>query len=540
MHDFLAWLRGLRGDDTKKAWTQERSRVQAVAEPPLVDPRFLTEMNSLRARPGESVLVGHAKAVGDLEVRIPYGELAGQGHSLVLGGTGVGKTYLVGHIVMQLLERVLSRPRPSGVWVVDHKSEFVALLRTFLASLVARLPPADARRLLDAIVVLDPFSTEALVPLQVLKREPGIAPEIQAWEVTTLIDRMGGADLGTRQDDLVYHIALLGILRGMTLVELAGILGDPAALAAAADGCASPDVRAYFRAGPRLSANSLDGVRSRLNRLLRLPSSRLMLGASDTTSFRDLLADRIVLVDVGSPPLGCEDLGRFWSGLVTLKLTRAIFERTERDARKPVAVFIDEWQEGLAAGGDVAEQYERILAMARSRGVSLHLISQSLAGAARVSSTLPKIVATNTNVQVLFRSSIEDAHALAHVLPTSGRVRRARPAPWEEAPRSPYLTRQEELQARLADVASLPNRTFYLWNRRRPYRAELVEAQELHLGTPALPAHVAERLRRGALAVPVGELAEQLTLADTSFRPITTTATATDPDPPRRPRPRRR
>lgn len=542
MHEFLAWLRRLGGNDAKAAWTRERSRVEAAAKPPAVDQRFLAEMRRLAAQPAGSALVGRSVAVPDLEVRIPFEELTGQGHGIYLGGTGVGKTYLVGHVVMQLIRRSLSRARPSGVWVIDHKSEFVALMRKFLAALVAELPAPDARRLLDAIVVIDPFSSEALVPLQVLCREPGVAAEVQAWEVTTLIDRMGGADLGTKQDDLVYHVALLGILRGLTLVDLAGMLGDPTALAAAADGCESPEVRTYFRAGPRLSAASLDGVRARLNRLLRLPSSRLMLGASRSTSFRTLLADRIVLVDVGSPPLGCEDLGRFWSGLVTLKLTRAIFERSEADAKRSVSVFIDEWQEGLAAGGDVAEQYERILAMARSRNISLHLISQSLAGAARVSSVLPKVVATNTNIQVLFRSSIEDAQALAHVVPVSGRVRRERPAPWETEQRSPYLTRNEEFQARVAEVASLPNRTFYLWNRRRPYRAELVEATELDLTEPTLPAPVAARLRRGVLGVPVAELAAQGALADTTFWPLspTTPAAAEDAAPPRRPRPRRR
>jgi hypothetical protein len=40
-----------------------------------------------------------------------------------------------------------------------------------------------------------------------------------------------------------------------------------------------------------------------------------MLGARGCVDFRLLLRDKIVLANLGSPPLGCEDIARWWGGL---------------------------------------------------------------------------------------------------------------------------------------------------------------------------------------------------------------------------------
>lgn len=93
------------------------------------------------------------------------------------------------------------------------------------------------------------------------------------------------------------------------------------------------------------------------------------------------MSTHVVLVNDGAPPLGYEDIGTFWRGLLAPKFTRAIFERASEGAR-PIAPFGDEWQEGLAAVSYIADHHERVLSMARSRGVFLTLLSQSPAGAA--------------------------------------------------------------------------------------------------------------------------------------------------------------
>ena len=507
MSKWHAYFRRLAGsDDRAAAFSAEQTSLIAASSAPLVDPRFIAEMRTA----SRGISLGHSVHDPSLGVKIMPGDVAGQGHALVLGATGSGKTYAVAGVIRQLLFE-LGRGAALGLWVVDHKSELAEIVRRLLAQVLAEIPSTEANRLLDRLVVVNPFSTTALVPLQILRPEPGIAPEVQAFEVTSLVNRLGGAELGVRQDSFLFHLVLLGITRGMTLPEVARLLSEPAALAAAATDSPNAEVRAFFSGAARIANGSLEGVRARLHRLLRLPSSRLMLGAHECVSFSNLLENKIVIADVGSPPLGCEDLGRFWAGLVTLKLTRAIFTRPQHRVRHPVAVMVDEWQEGLAGGGDIADNYERVLTMARSRGVSLWLISQSLAGAARISSSLPKVVSTNTGLQVLFRASAEDAHAMAHLLPVSGRRPRPPVAPWEHAPTSPFLSASEEQRLLIEEVSQLPDRTFYLWNRRRPYPAQLVRAGNVHVpgrrgaGTD----HASRVLRDGNLAIPIAELERQ-------------------------------
>jgi len=523
MGNWAGFLRGMvRTDDRTSAFRSERKAVQAATARSPVDTRFHADMRHLAAR-HDGVLLGHAAEAKHVEVRIPWHDVVGSGHALVLGGSGAGKTRAVGGVVRSILARTLAGAPPCSLAILDHKSEFTELARLLVAEALEAAPEPRAKAMLDDLVVLNPFSTSALVPLQILAPEPGVAPEVQAFEVASVVNRLGGAELGVRQDSYLFHLLLLGIVKGMSLPEVTRLLSDPVELRSAASDCPSLEVREFFAGAgqkDRLNAASIEGVRARLHRLLRLPTTRAMLGGKTSVSFGQLLKNPLTLIDLGSPPLGCEDIGRFWAGLVTLKLTRAIFERKPGDAKRPVALMVDEWQEGLAAGGDIAEHYERVLAMARSRGVSLWLISQSLAGAAKVAPSLPKIVATNTNVQLLFRSSPEDARGLSHILPVTGRRPREAPSPWERRDASPFLTRSEELQLLVNEASALPDRNFWFWNRKRPYPAVLARACDVDVRN-SLPRNptTRRRLEDGALSVPLRVLEAQAR-GDFDFRPL--------------------
>lgn len=509
MLSFLAFLRRILGDDRATAFAAEERRLRRSLDAPTLDPRFVRELQEGARRPGASIVLGSPVEVPNLSVRLPLAEVAGSGHGVILGATNSGKTYASTAIARGVLEANARNPDAIGLLVLDHKGDQAELTRAAIADLVDRLPRAEARGLIDRVVVLNPFSEDALVPMQVLQPEPGVAPEIQAYDATTVINRVGG-ELGVQQEQYVYFACLLGVTRGLSLPEIQRLTYDPAALASCAAGAPSEDVRAFFANERRLSATSLQGVQARLSRLLRLPSARLALGARGNVSFHELLASRIVLIDVGSPPAGCEDIARFWAGLYTLRLVRGIFARSVAEARRPVACFIDEWQEGLLAGGDIAEHYERVLQMARSRGVSFWLASQSFAGAARVSSTLPRVVQTNTRVQMWFAASSEDARMMTS-LPVTGRRPRPPTEPWEERRGSPFLSpdaEREELRERLT---TLPARTFLYWNRNRPYRAQFVRTTDLHLPDVAgLRPRLRQRLRDGVLARPIPELEREV------------------------------
>ena len=512
MHRWLADVRALFDhDDGREAYSAEQRTIHRASAPIDIDPAFREAMLAIERSGRDRLALGTCARDPTLAVSLRTQEIAGGGHVLVLGTSGAGKTRCVAGLARQLLTRIARDPDAQGLVVVDHKGELVSIVRGMIGELADTLPADVAARLLERLVVVNPFSTEALVPLQILRRDAGDEPELVALEATSVIDRLGGAQLGVNQDSFLFHALLLGVDRGLSLPEVADLLGNPAALAEHASGSALDSVRSFFGGERRLSEASLQGVRSRLHRLCRMRSARLMLGARSSVSFYDMLCSRIVLIDLGSPPFGCEDLAAFWAGILTLKLTRAIFQRTEADTRRPVTILVDEWQEGIAAGGGIAEHYARVLSVARSRAVSLVLISQSLAGAARVESTLPEVVATNTSVQLLFRASAADARAMAHLLPVTGRRMRAPVAPWEERARSPFLERQAEREALIAEIPSLPERTLYFWNRHHSSRAELVRSIDVELPPERRRRAAIEwALRNGALARPLHELEADL------------------------------
>lgn len=504
MRGALSFLRGTLGrDDRRVAFRSESRAMEAAAARPGVDARFRTAMQ--RAANEPSVLLGHAVRDPTLEVRLTLAELLA--HVLVLGASGSGKTRLICWVVLFVLQTIARAPDRLGLVLCDFKGEFVELVKELVQDLVETLPDAQARAILDRWVVFNPFSTTSLLPMQLLERDPVVPPEIQAAELVSVVERLGGGGLGVKQDSYTYALLLFGITEELTLLDLRALLADLPTLESRARASTSLEVRQTLGAATKLARASLDGVRARFDRLLRLPSMRLMLGARTCTPFRKLLNDRILVVDVGSPPLGCSDLGAFWSGFINLKLTRAIFERSKADAARPVLVMIDEWQQGLAAGPDVAEEFERVLSMARSREVHFWMISQSLAGAAKVSTSLPEVVATNTALQFLGRASIKDARAMKHILPVTGRCPRAAGAPWEAERRAPFLSLAEERERLVELVPNQTSRTFYLWERRRPHRAELVRVATLDPGSGGFRSvAISERLRDGVLGVPIAEL----------------------------------
>lgn len=537
MSQWFARVRRLFGNDRKEAWRAEVVQVREAAHVPGVDPRFEAEAQAPADK--MTLTLGRAVLRPDLPVRLALDDLLGRGHGLVTGATGTGKTFLMLHILANALRRVAYDPAALGVWVIEHKSELVPLVRELIAGLVAELPPALGKVLLDGLVVIDPFAKDALVPFNLLRPDVGVPAELHAWEVASLVNRVGGSEMGTRQDAFLFHAVLLAIATNRTLPELANLMDDPVAFLAQAESSPSERVRSFFRGGLKVSGTSLDGVRARVTRLLRLPSMRLQLGAKEGLSFPELLADKIVLIDLGSPPQGCEDIARFWAGLVSAKFARAVFARSHADASRPVLVVVDEWAEGLQGEGDVAGDYEKLLTMARSRGVSMILGSQSLAGASKVSTVLPRVVATNTAWHWVFRASPEDARLLAHMLPISGREPRPCGAPWEEAPRSPFLTAAEERELKIHEVSRLPDRTCWYWDRRRPYPAVLMRTNDVVLPPPGFRSvALTERLRNGTLAKPIKELEAALApKVNPVFRALATPAALPTTTPPPAPLP---
>ena len=151
-----------------------------------------------------AVTIGHAVRGRGAEVLFDPEDLIGRGQGLIVGGTGVGKTRLGGAIIQSMLERFAEDPTAPRPWVIDHKGDLARHAYDCVSELAGRLPAEKRERLLDSFVVVQPFSDEALVPLQVLASDGGaeVDPELQSDDVASLFGRLAGASLGIKQDAL--------------------------------------------------------------------------------------------------------------------------------------------------------------------------------------------------------------------------------------------------------------------------------------------------------------------------------------------------
>lgn len=507
MRNWFAAVRRLTGhDDAHDAFAREERAIRSAVNAPLIDPRIVADSRRLldRADP-TTVVLGNAVADPTVSIALDLLGLPGSTHALIQGASGLGKSYLLAALCRQVVRAQLAGAS-IGLVQLDPKSDISSLVLNIAASELLRAPAAARERFISGFRFIDPFDEgRPPVPLNVLAPIPGVPPTVQAFDISTALEHMGGEGMGVRQGGFLYHAVLAGIGRA-TLPALYELTGDATRLVTFAAGSEHSDVRSFFT-GQRIPAQSLEGVRARLHAILRVPAARRSLEAPTCLSFPDLLGNKVTLIATGNPPLGSEDVGRMFNLLFTMRLGNAILSRRQA-GEVPVLVVADEFQEMIAAN---ATTFERLLNLSRSRRVALVLATQTLASVGRINGALPAAAVTNAGVLISFRSAPADFGIFADALPVTGRRRRPEGMPWEERHGTPFLTTDEERRALLAEGAALPARTMYAWDRRRAGGAVFIRTADVEVDPRAAPlgrdllgqrpGETARSDRRGAAAV---------------------------------------
>lgn len=508
---FAGWLfdllRRRRGRDETRALArvaaEENVRAEVAAE---ITDRAPREMQQLARTATVTIGTSLDQRGETFSVLLRDDEVRRGGHWLVTGATGAGKSYFAFALLAQLL-----RTRQRGLVLIDMKGELAKLVReTLVPSLIATLPDEDALDLLRRVAVIAPFDPTATPPFQVLARDPELPIEIQAHEVVSSFGRTVGQDLGILQATMLKYAVLLAMDQGLTFPDVRDILQDDAMRKPLLERCTLPDVQSYFLDRfPKERGTSRASLLTRLDALLMHPTLRRMLKAPGMIRFDRLLEGAVTIIDLGNAPAGMRDLSRFFGQVIFQKIVRAIFSRRVTPETEPVTIVADEFQELLAP--DLAQDFERILTLARSQRVFLWALFQQVAQVEAVSPTLLRIMKTNSLVQVVFRSSAEDARAFGHIMPAVGGAELdSEDFPDPRAPRR-RTTAEDERRELVAQTPSLPDRVFWFWNRGRQYPALLVKApfvamDDLERAACALPDDVRTMATRGVLAMTAEEI----------------------------------
>lgn len=494
--DLATLLRRLLGrDDAQSALAREgRELAAALAEP--ADARLEAEQRKLRANAGDALRVG-ARGAGE-DFLVALRDLLV--HLWLLGASGSGKTYLLLYLLLVLWWRL-----GIAIVCVDGKGEMRGLLvEQLLPALLARLPRAQAEKLAASIRVVDPFDASRLPPMNVLVRDPSIPVEIQATDVASSVVSALDAGTGLRIDNILHWMLRLVIQAKGTFLSVRRGLQEGAVLDGLVRIVGDPELTAYFlQRFPSEPQASKLALLARLDRLLALPATRASLSAPSCLDFGAMFDTGFTIIDLGRAPAGAREIADFWATLIGTRLFRAVNCRSPAGTAPPAVVAIDEWQNLLTA--HIAADIENQLALARSRRVFFWLANQQVAQL-KTRGNLREIVSGQAAIQVMFRSTIEDARAMRHILPVTGRESRPKPPPWERRPQSPYLTPAEELELRVKEVSHLPQRHAYWWAQCKGSAVRFRSAT-VDLGDPArLDRDLRDVVRQGSVGVPVADL----------------------------------
>lgn len=317
-------------------------------------------------------------------------------HRHVLGPTGVGKSTLLGRLILQDCEA------GRGVVVIDPKTDLVN-------DLLARIPE---HRLGD-VVVLDPASKRPLGinPLQVGD------PDLAADSVVAVFHSLFGAGLGPRSTDILHAAVLTLARRGdASLVMVPLLLINPGFRRSVIGAVAKADplgLGAFWAGFENLSTaerqHVIQPLLNKLRQVLLRPSLRAIFGQRKPAfSLAEIFTEKkILLVKLGKDSIGPEAAALLGSLVVSQLWQTALTTRTTQpaDNRDPGMVYIDEVQDYLRLPGSLADA----LAQARGLGMGITAAHQHRGQLGR----LLEDIDANTGSKVCFRLSSNDARDMA-------------------------------------------------------------------------------------------------------------------------------
>ncbi len=447
----LGLRRLLHGSDRERAIVDERVAIDAHLSQCTRVESDLREAFGHEA--GRSIEIGDAMEFG-WKLRLPLSRLGA--HVLLVGPSGSGKSRLAALILKGLFDAGHRR-----AVVLDPKAETVDLAKAAIVLVARALSSPDRLTLYRSMVEVDLFGTNSLPKLNILASQPGLDPEAHAFDIATLLTTELDQGVGVRQEVLIHRAIECLIRAELPITVLPTVLEAPALLDRLAECCGPSELfRSLASRLKRESKERVLGLQSRAERVLRLRATRLALGASDCIDGGELL-DVVSLVSLAAPQ-GAQDVSRMLAGLLWLLLSHAIRRRANGAARSHL--IVDEFPTFLASGGArMADGFEDLLRLARSKGVFLTALTQDIASISKVSGSLTEVLRQNVHLLGIFRAATDSSWDF--VLPITGGRPKPRAAPWEEE-RGGVLDRAAETTYLRQELVRLPDRQLFLVDRR--------------------------------------------------------------------------
>jgi len=353
--------------------------------------------------PRRGLLLAHSNYPGMEDRPLALRQADRLKHLWLLGPTGTGKSTLIANMAIQ------DARTGYGLVVIDPKTDLVD-------DILARLP---AERGAD-VIALNPAMTNQPIGFNILgSAESEHSRELVADNVVRIFAEVWKASFGPRTTDVLRN-ALLTLTAAkaadgsvFTLAEIAPLLENPGFRRFVTSQPTVPQgVRSFWQAYETMSAGERgQTIAPSLNKLRALTtrtSLRLILGQSTGIDISHVFTKRrILLVSLNKGMVGAETAALFGSLLVA-SLLNATLKRAEvaPAMRYPVWAYLDEFQDVLRIGSDVADA----LSQARAFGLGLVLAHQFLG---QLPPALQTAVISTVRSSVTFQLDRDDARVLA-------------------------------------------------------------------------------------------------------------------------------
>jgi hypothetical protein len=349
-------------------------------------------------RGGRRLGVSPHPSTRGIRLTVPWNSYSA--HTHLIGPSGAGKSTLLARWALD--EAKAGR----SVVVIEPKGDLVT-------DILSRLP----KRRHGDVVVIDPGGdTVPVVGVNPLAG-PRADAERRADSLLHTFRSLFGSAIGARSADVLLHALILAArLPDGCLTDVLPILTVPAfrhrVVRQVGDELITNQWATWF---DELSEQQRGQIVAPIANKLRVfssrPSVRRLLGQARPKFTIDGVFDkpRVVLVNLNAGQVGPETAAILGTLLLN-QLWEAIQRQTTKPAaqRRPVSVFVDEWQD-FTAGLDFAD----VLARARGARVPFTVAHQHLD---QLSATLRSAVLANARSRVVFRPAEGDSRALAAVL----------------------------------------------------------------------------------------------------------------------------
>lgn len=321
-------------------------------------------------------------------------------HTLILAGSGAGKTTLNKHLIAKLLEE------DCCVIVMDSQSQVIEQL--------AHIKLGE-----DDLTWIAPEHKLALNPFDVdpdeLKDESILNNAISQLEF--VIDYLAEAPMTPRQKTLFYYCSQLILsIEDANIDTFMEVLDDPFEFATDIDKLDQTAQNFFFnelRKEDGRKRNAYDGTRTelgyRLQAVLKNPTFRRIFNTAENTFdfYSEMLERKLILLDTSHAHLA-KDSSTFGRFLIAQAL-QACYQRVKNKTySKPVYFFIDEAQEYFD------ERLETMFKQARKANVCMVVATQNMkkASDAGIADTL----LDSTSTQIAGKLGPNDARKLAPIM----------------------------------------------------------------------------------------------------------------------------